>query len=237
MDAAQSHSQNGSHGELLTLVVHDIRNYLQSILGGMEALLEEAIGRDPSERTELLRRIHRNVLSAHVLVANYLDVARIDGGLYSVIKQPVQLDNLLEQVEHLYKTEAQRKQVTLERQPQEQLPIILGDSGALARVFSNLVHNALKFTPARGRITLSAARHDGKIAISVADTGCGIAPADLSMIFAKGWCAAANGSSGSTGLGLFIVKTLVEAHAGRIAVESTLGQGSCFTVFLPCELS
>ena len=90
-------------------------------------------------------------------MANYLEIARIDASPCFVIKQPVQLDNLLERVEHLYKTEAQRKQIMLERRSQEQLPVILGDSVALERVFANLVHNALKFTPAQGRIILNAA--------------------------------------------------------------------------------
>jgi signal transduction histidine kinase len=80
-------------------------------------------------------------------------------------------------------------------------------------------------------------RHDREIAVSVTDTGCGLAPADLSKIFLKGWRAATNGSMRGTGLGLFIVKTLVEALAGRLTVESALGHGSCFTVFLPCAIS
>ena len=235
MDITSHHRRERHAVEVLATVTHDIRNYLQGILGCTEVLLEEQELGEPFKDTELLRQIRRNAIGAHLLVANYLDLSRIEAGLLSLTMQPLRLGELLAQIGARYAADAQRKQITLEWQPPQRLPFVWGDDVALERVFSNLAHNAMKFTPAQGRVTLNAAHHERELAISVTDTGCGIAPADLSEIFAKGWGAAANGSIRGAGLGLFIVKTLVEAHTGRISVESTLGQGSCFTVFLPCE--
>ncbi len=236
MVSTSNHTQHEQAVEVLATVAHDVRNYLQGILGYAEMLLEEG-GGVPSTDTELLKLIQRNALGAHLLMANYLDLSRIEAGVFSLTRQPVHLDHLLNQVVARYAFEARRKQITFDWQSPQDLPIIWGEAVALERVFSNLVDNALKFTPAQGRITLHVACHHRELAISLTDTGCGITPADLSLVFVKGWGVTANGFSEGAGLGLFIVKTLVEAHAGRIMVKSALGQGSCFTVFLPYESS
>jgi signal transduction histidine kinase len=100
------------------------------------------------------------------------------------------------------------------------------------QIFSNLVGNAVKFTPAGGSITLSAARADGKIHISVTDTGPGIPPAQIPRLFGKFW-QAKRGDGRGVGLGLAIAKGIVEAHGGTITVQSELGRGSVFTFALP----
>jgi signal transduction histidine kinase len=98
-----------------------------------------------------------------------------------------------------------------------------------------LLHNAIKFTPEHGSVTVSATWTKGAIAIAVADTGCGITPEEIPSLFQRYRRVAATRHREGTGLGLFIVKALVEAHGGRIEVTSTAGEGSCFTVFLPAS--
>jgi signal transduction histidine kinase len=102
-------------------------------------------------------------------------------------------------------------------------------------VFANLIHNALKFTPERGQVTVSTTLQNGDIAVTVSDTGPGIAPHEISALFERFRRAATNRHREGIGLGLFIVKALVEAHNGRVEIDSTLGQGSRFTVRLPLE--
>lgn len=150
MSTPSSHSRNESHVELLATGVHDIRNDLQGILGCAALLLEEQEPGESCQSVELLKRIRRHALRAHLLMANYLDLSRLEAGLLSLNKQPLRLDQLLQQVKSHYALEAQRKQITLEYKSPQPSPILHGDAAALDRVFSNLLHNALKFTPAQG---------------------------------------------------------------------------------------
>lgn len=231
----QSCNHNKQTFEVLAGVSHDIRNHLQGILGYTEILWEKLGKADIAKAEELLSRIRQNALSGCLLAANYLDLVRLEGGFLSLLKQPVQIDELLRQVAQLYETELERKQMTFEQHYQAQSPIVLGDCTALMQIFSNLLHNALKFTALRGHISLTSTRLNHEVAITIEDTGCGIAQKDLAKVFTNGWRATASCALMGTGLGLFIAKSLIEAHAGRVTVESTLGKGTRFTVFLPCE--
>ena len=136
----------------------------------------------------------------------------------------------------------------------EKLPSLTADGMALERVFSNLVRNALKFTPETGHITVRAHRwakhgevsddrrtplpyhvHDEGVIVEVIDTGPGIAPGDIPFLFQKYRHTTPARNQDGTGLGLFIVKTFIEAHGGSVEVESTFGRGVCFRVILPVE--
>jgi signal transduction histidine kinase len=132
---------------------------------------------------------------------------------------------------------ARRQHLTFTLDLAPELPLIIGDPLALERIFANLVHNALKFTPKKGRVTLSA-RHradsESTVIVEVRDSGPGIAPEDISLLFERyRRVSTVVRPHEGTGLGLFIVKILVEGHGGRVEVESSLGSGSCFRVFLP----
>ncbi|MCS6911517.1 MAG: cell wall metabolism sensor histidine kinase WalK, partial [Anaerolineales bacterium] len=145
---------------------------------------------------------------------------------------------LLEQTQAAFAHQAEQKGVALRVEAERNLPAVNGDEIRLLQVLSNLVSNALRYTPAGGQIVLSATMNgDRQVALSVRDTGPGIAPEDLPFIFNRFYRAdkARAGEGGESGLGLAIAKALAEAHGGALTVQSVLGQGSTFTLQLPAK--
>jgi signal transduction histidine kinase len=219
--------------DFLAMLTHDIKNPLGVILGCTEILMEKAHARASAEELYFLQRLQSNAMLVHSLVANYLDSSRSESGNGALNKQLLDLGALLLRVGQRYEAEAHRRRIALGLDIGHDLPPFDGDPLALERVFTNLLDNALKFTPAFGRVTLSTAWKNSEIAVSVTDTGCGMALEELPQLFQRYHRTVANRHREGTGLGLFIVKALVEAHGGRVEVASILGQGSCFTVFFP----
>ena len=217
--------------DFLAMFAHDIKNPLGVILGYAGMLRK--MGGPSLEQEDMVRRLEVNARAALSLVANYLDLSKIEAGRLILVKKPLGLNELLSRVGQQYEAEAQRQHITLEFHLQQELPAVEGDALALERVFANLVHNALKFTPKLGRVTIRSGQQNSEVVVAVADTGPGIASEEVPFVFEKYRRAAVGQSREGVGLGLFIVKALVEAHAGRVEVESTPGQGSCFSVYLP----
>ncbi|HKA53273.1 MAG TPA: PAS domain-containing sensor histidine kinase [Candidatus Binatia bacterium] len=219
--------------DFLAMLTHDIRNPLGVILGYTEMLREKAREQDAHWEADVLSRIESSALTVHSLVTNYLDLSKIEAGQLTLTKQAVVINDVLSRVGRQYESESRRQRLTLELHLQQGLPPITGDPGALERVFANLLHNGLKFTPQQGRVTVTSARQNGEVVAAIRDTGSGMAAAEIPTLFEKYRQAEHPKRSQGTGLGLFIVKMLVEAHGGRIEVESTPGVGTCFSVFFP----
>lgn len=219
--------------DFLAMLTHDIKNPLGVILGCTEILLEEASARASQEEINFLERLQSNAMLVHTLVSNYLDYTRSETGHLTLNKRPLDLNTLLLRVGQHYEAEARRRGLTLILQLAQDLPVFEGDPLALERIFRNLLHNALKFTAEHGMVTVRTLWKKEGIVISVADTGCGIAAEEIPSLFQRYRRVAATRHREGTGLGLFIVKALVEAHGGQVEVVSTLGEGSCFTVLLP----
>jgi PAS domain S-box-containing protein len=219
--------------EFNAMLAHDIRNPIGLILGCTEMLLDK---KSPSLSGETIDKCHQRIrdgaLLLHSLVNNYLDVSRIEAGQLSLSKESVVLDALLGRIVERFECEAQPKSIRLELST-ERNSTIAGDVLALDRVFGNLLNNAFKFTPNGGFIRMELAVQDGDAVIRVRDSGPGIDPAKLPRLFQKFNRIEISERQEGLGLGLFIVKELVTAHGGRVAVESELGKGSCFSVFLP----
>jgi PAS domain S-box-containing protein len=214
--------------QVLGIVAHDLRNPLNNVTLAAGALLR----RDPrDDRRRSTRKaaeaILRSVQRADRLIQDILDVGRVEGGRLSVDRARVPSRDLLIETLDAFSPLALDASLELQAEAPATLPMVLGDRGRLLQVLSNLVGNAIKFTPAGGRIRIGAEHRGDEVGFWVSDTGPGIVAEVMSHIFDRFWQARRTDRRG-TGLGLFIAKALVEAHGGRIWVESAPGQGSTF---------
>jgi OmpR-family two-component system manganese-sensing sensor histidine kinase len=150
----------------------------------------------------------------------------------------IDLNTILQDLIQLYQPRAKANQIALIYRPSNAPLIILGQSTQLTRLFSNLIDNALRYTPSRGTVTVISAIEKSLVTIAVQDTGIGISPEHLDLIFERFWQAESSRhyQNAGFGLGLAIAHSVVQNHGGKIAVSSELNQGSCFTVYLPNPL-
>jgi len=233
-DIAQKKMADRQRADFLEMLAHDIRSPLSVVVGYADLLLSAAQDRASHEEIDMLLSLRSGAFSLANLVMNYLDVAKIEARPLLLAKAPVSVNEVLCQVGRQYEREAQRLFVSLDVTLHQDLPPLIGDRLAIERVITNLLHNALKFTSANGRITLSSLLSpDGNVTISVADTGPGMTAEEIMVVFEKYRTAKKDRKKEGSGLGLFIVKALVEGLGGRIEVESTPGVGTCISVILP----
>jgi signal transduction histidine kinase len=220
--------------EFVAMLTHDIKSPLHVVIGSADMMLEESKHPASSREAALIRNLIDSALTINSLVVNYLDFTKIEAVGVSLNKQPVAVDDLLVTLHRRYETSAQRRGLTLDLLISDALPTVNADPVALERVFANLMSNAIKFTPNGGRVMVSGNANDRGILVSVADNGPGIMPAEIPLIFAKYRQAKSTaGPKDGAGLGLFIAKSLVEAHGGTIEVRSDPGRETRFEVFLP----
>jgi signal transduction histidine kinase len=165
------------------------------------------------------------------LINNLLDLSKIDSGKIELYPEFFPLVNLIEEVIMSVKPEAEKKKISLNKKIDDPSSIIYADPQKLKQVVYNLLDNSIKYTPENGKINLSAASSGDTVKIEVRDSGIGIKKDRLADIFAK-FARHSPGYEG-TGLGLYIVRSFVEAHNGKIEVESEYGKGSTFKIYLP----
>jgi two-component system phosphate regulon sensor histidine kinase PhoR len=215
-------------------VSHEFKTPLTAIQGFAETLLGGAL-EDPKNNRRFLEimRDHANRLAQ--LTDDLLKLARIEAGKLELEFSLVGVMELVEGCAETALMKASRKQITLDIEVPPGLPPVLGDSGLLRDVLQNLLDNAIQYTPPGGRIQVSAAAKPREAVIAVSDTGIGIPLVDQERIFERFYRvdAARSREAGGTGLGLSIAKHIVEAHGGRLWVESVVGQGSRFSFSIP----
>jgi two-component system OmpR family sensor kinase len=211
-------------------VSHELRTPLTTIQGNLD-LLRRGAADDPATRSSMLRAIAEETARMRRLVNDLLLLAQADAGL-KLQRKPVEMDTLLLEVYRQAQIMAQGLTVRLGAEDQA---LVSGDADRLRQLLLNLVDNALKHTPAAsGQVTLTLRRSAGWVQVGVEDNGAGIPPEDLPHIFERFYRADPSRSRpGGSGLGLAIAKWVAEAHGGRIEVESQVGQGSTFTLWLP----
>jgi signal transduction histidine kinase len=166
------------------------------------------------------------------LISALLDVARIEAGSFSIRHEHVDVRALIYETLELFKPQAHERELNISSEIPADVPPLSGDRDRLVQVLSNLLSNALKFTAAGGRVWLRAGTVDGAVRISVEDSGAGISAAHLPHVFDRYWQVDRLSRNGA-GLGLAICKGIVEAHGGRIWVESTVGCGTTFHFTIP----
>jgi signal transduction histidine kinase len=202
---------------------------------GYVQLLERA-GELNDAQKEFVRRVHSSVDSITSLIGDLLDLGRLETGLDFTLA-PCSLNEILIQVVEDSQIGLQKKRLKLEMSIPETPHIVQGDRKRLHQAFSNLINNAIKYTADGGKITLGIAQKDGQIIIQIEDTGVGIIPGDQPYIFDKFFRSdEIRDDYQGSGLGLSIVKSVVERHNGRVWVVSVPGKGTSFTVVLPIKM-
>jgi heavy metal sensor kinase len=219
-------------------VSHELRTPLTSIDGFAQAILDGTAA-DRDSQIHAAQVIHEESDRLARLVDDLLDLARLDAGQMTFTRVPVDLNALVARVADRLSLRAQERGVRLENEVTG-LPSVSGDGDWLAQVFTNLIDNALKHTPAGGIVRLRGEAHAAQVLVHVEDNGPGIPAEDLSRIFERFYQvdkARRGGVGRGTGLGLAISREIVQAHGGQLTAISASGQGSRFTVQLPLDLS
>jgi len=214
-------------------ISHELRTPTASIKALAETLRDGAID-DPTVAKDFLAKINAEVDKLTQMVQELGDLSRIESGEASIRKKPFDIAEAIEQVAGRLKAQADRAGLSLGIEIASSLPQALGDRDRVEQVLVNLIHNAIKFTPPGGRVSVSAKAKGNSLLVSVTDTGVGISAEDLPRIFERFYKTdRARTGGGGTGLGLAIAKHIVEAHSGRIWAESAEGKGSIFSFTLP----
>ncbi|MDQ3556462.1 MAG: ATP-binding protein [Gemmatimonadota bacterium] len=219
--------------ETLAVVAHDLRNPLSTITMGSSLLLEETVG-DPgrAEQHQHLLIILRSAEWMNRMIEDLLDVTRMESGGFHLQRRAEAVPALLDEALAMLEPIAAAQGIHVEREIGDACPSIWVDGARFLQVVSNLVGNAIKFTPRDGWIRLGVRPQQGEVRFSVSDTGPGIPPEQLPHIFGRFWQAHRADRRG-IGLGLGIAKGIVDAHGGRIWVESVFGEGSTFYFTVP----
>jgi signal transduction histidine kinase len=216
---------------VLGIVAHDLRNPLATILLNAAAL--KRYGADPERRSQKRGdAIHRAATRMNRLIQDLLDVAVMESGQLTIERARLSARDLIVGAVDMQRPLASSLSLELRVDLDREVPEILGDRDRLLQVFENLIGNAIKFTNAGGCITVGATSRDQEVIFRVADTGPGIAPENLPRVFDRFWQATSTNRQGA-GLGLPITKGIVEAHGGRIWVESTPSRGAIFSFTIP----
>ncbi len=225
-------SARESQRKFVADVSHEMKTPLTSIQGFAEAI-QDGTADTPENQQQAAQIIHREAGRLHRLVLDLLSLARLEAGTADLKMDPLQAAALLNTTAERFAPQARQAGVNLGVELAPDLPVLLGDGDRLAQVFTNLVDNALAYTPAGGMVTLRAAPAPGAIRFEVEDTGQGIPPEALGRIFERFHQGEPRAGRGGTGLGLAIAMEIVQAHGGRIAVRSAIGEGTTFEVTLP----
>jgi two-component system, OmpR family, phosphate regulon sensor histidine kinase PhoR len=215
-------------------VSHELKTPLTAIRGFAETLIEGALD-DVENRRRFIEIIHDHALRLSRLTDDLLKLAQIEAGQLQLELQPITVANIIDPCIETTRAKALQKGLKLEVQSEGNSPVLQGDVRSLQGVLQELLDNAVRYSSPGGEIRINTSVKESEVIISVSDTGIGIPKADQDRIFERFYRTdpARSRESGGTGLGLSIAKHLMEAHAGRIKVESEVGKGSTFSIFLP----
>jgi two-component system, cell cycle sensor histidine kinase DivJ len=234
-DAAEA---DESKARFLATVSHELRTPLNAIIGFSEMLAATGALEAPAERRrEYAEIVHASGLHLLAVVNTLLDMSKIDSGNFDVVPEPFQIAAVVHGCCDLMQLKAEQAGILLTRDIARDLPELVADRRACRQILINLLSNAVKFTPKGGRVSVSVQRRHDRIELAVADTGIGIAEADLPRLgdpfFQAG--SAYSRSHEGTGLGLSVVRGLVGLHQGELTIESADGDGTAVTVRLPID--
>jgi two-component system phosphate regulon sensor histidine kinase PhoR len=218
--------------DFISNISHELRTPLAALKALTETLQESALD-DPPAARRFIQRMETEVDSLSQIVSELLELSRIESGRVPLNLRPTSPAKIIAPAVERLRLQAERAGLVVTVDCPEDLPLVLADPSRLEQVVVNLLHNAIKFTPSGGNIIIDAHMASDAVIFSVHDTGIGIAEDDLPRIFERFFKADRARSGGGTGLGLAISRHLVEAHGGKIWVESIEGKGSTFSFSIP----
>ncbi len=219
----------------VNMVSHELRSPLSAIKMQMQVILDGLAGEVTKKQRELLSRAQSRIQGLVELVNDLLDVAKIEAGYQHLEQVPLALPEVLTDIVALLQERAMAQKIALHLETPPDLPLVRADRRGMEEVFTNLISNAINYSPDGGEVSISAASHNDYLEVRVQDTGVGIEPEEITKIFDK-FYRVKNPQTRQvvgTGLGLAIVKGIVEAHRGAVEVESQVGVGTTFMVRLP----
>ncbi len=227
---------NKAKSDFVSAVSHELRTPLAAIKGYASLLTNGQFGEMAPAQRERLSKIEKHSDLLTQFINNLLDIARIESGRMTMERRSISLEEFLNTLQEIVRPQMDAKKINY-RVDRNALTHIFGDSQQLHRVFMNILSNAIKYTPEQGEIRFTLSREGAHVLASIADSGCGIPHEDLPKLFQEFYrsCDPINQQIRGTGLGLALVKRIVEAHQGKIWVTSDRGKGSTFFINLPLE--
>jgi signal transduction histidine kinase len=218
--------------DVMAVVSHDLRNFLQAIKSGVSLLSRRNSSLDESMKEKVHARMHTTVDLMTRMIMDLMDMANIRAGRISVTTAPERLNSLIDEAIQVHEPLTQEKQLRLSATLTEANDEVLCDRTRILQVLANLLGNAIKFCEPGAAIVVTTRAVDGELIVAVQDSGPGIAAEDLRFVFEAYW-SKSQGQRIGTGLGLYITRRIVEAHGGKIAIESQQGQGTTVMFSLP----
>jgi two-component system phosphate regulon sensor histidine kinase PhoR len=220
--------------ELVSMVAHELRSPLTSISGFSELLLDPTVNREQAEEYATIILKESNRLSE--LINKFLDISKIEAGKSQAKKAPMQIRDVVDKVLDVNLHQAEKKGIVVSVKVSPNLPLVLGDHDMLEQVVLNLFTNAVKYSPENTAIEIRLKERESEVMVEVEDNGYGISEKSQQRLFEKFYRVTDNEKVREitgTGLGLALVKEIVEIHGGSIAVTSRLGEGSIFSFTVP----
>lgn len=217
--------------DFLAMITHDMKNPVSIIVGYAEILLNDSSV--ASEWREMLVSIDSSARGLLHLIMNFLDLSRIEAGVLRLHRVETCINDIVRQVVQYQGPLARAKRIEVIEELGESLPSLQVDRTQMDRVLVNLIGNAIKYTPPAGRVHIETGRHNGAVEVRISDTGPGIPPEEIPHLFGKYQRLAPAAQTEGTGLGLFIAKSMIDAHGGTVRVESSSTEGATFIVSLP----
>lgn len=228
---------NRAKNSFIMNMSHELRTPLNSVIGFSDLLLEGAFGPLNTKQSKYVNNILISGKSLLEIINNLLDISRLEAGEKTLKYEDVDIASLIGEVRMSLLSPASVKKITVELKIDPSVGNVQADVTKLRQILYNLVSNAIKFTPAKGKVIISACKKEGVLEVKVSDNGIGISKNShekIFMPFTQADSSAARGYGGA-GLGLYIVKNFVDLHGGKIWVDSEIGKGSTFTFTIPSE--
>jgi signal transduction histidine kinase len=221
--------------DFVSMVAHEIKSPLNSVLMQLKVVMDGLAGELTEKQKEILEKSSRKIYSLTTLASELLDLSKIESGLINQDREELDIIELIRNQAEFYRDKAVSKGIDIDVQVTRKEIFMMGNRTNIEELVSNLISNAIRYSPDGGRIVVRADENKDRVKIVVSDTGLGIPEDEIAHIFDRFFRVKNEKTRhiNGTGLGLAIVKSIVEAHHGSIKVESELGKGTSFSVYFP----